>query len=103
MQNFCLKFPDEQTAFDALSAYRITEPAGDTTVTNWVTGSHTHALDVIGTIHKPTGTMLTDEEGNQYPEMAPLDGFHINFLVDELPEALAPYVVVPTNPVRVFA
>ena len=30
------------------------------------------AWDYIGEIHKPTGVMLTDADGNQYPEMAPV-------------------------------
>ena len=30
------------------------------------------AWDFIGEIHKPTGVTLTDAEGNQYPEMAPV-------------------------------
>ena len=57
--------------------------------------------DLIGTIHKPTGVMLTDAEGMQYPEMAALDGYHVNVL-EATPE-LAPYVVTPETPARVFA
>jgi len=37
-----------------------------------------YAIDVVGIIHKPTGVMLTDAEGNESPEMAALDGWHIN-------------------------
>lgn len=29
--------------------------------------------DLIGTIYKPTGTMLKDSEGNDYPEMVAVD------------------------------
>ena len=57
--------------------------------------------DLIGTIHKPTGVMLTDAEGMQYPEMVALDGYHVNVL-EATPE-LAPYVVTPKAGVRVFA
>ena len=35
-------------------------------------------IDIIGTIHKPTGTMLTDSDGIEYPEYAPITGYHIN-------------------------
>ena len=30
------------------------------------------AWDFIGEIHKPTGNTLTDDDGNQYPEIAPV-------------------------------
>ena len=35
-------------------------------------------LYTIGTIHRPTGTMLTNSEGDEYPEFAPIPGYHIN-------------------------
>lgn len=70
-----------------------------------------HSLDIIGVIQQPTGEMLThtSEDGAtyEYPEMAPIDGYHANLLLhgDELPEALKPLVMTtaPTNPVRRFA
>ena len=37
-----------------------------------------YAIDVVGIIQEPTGVMLTDAEGNEYPEQAPIDGWHIN-------------------------
>ena len=59
--------------------------------------------DLIGTIYKPTGTMLKDEEGNEYPEMVAVEGYHVNTLPSEVTEALQPYVVVPSTPNRIFA
>jgi hypothetical protein len=73
--------------------------------------SHTadYAIDVVGVIHKPTGTMLTDDEGREYPEMAALDGWHVNIrLIGDNKradvEALAAYFVdpEPTTPSRVW-
>ena len=46
-----------------------------------VTGSADHAFDIVGLIHKATGNMLTDDEGFEYPEMAPVDGWHINLRI----------------------
>jgi hypothetical protein len=89
-----LKFTSEADAIAALADYRSDD--------GWIVASHDHAIDVVGTIHKPTGNMLTDSDGMQYPEMAPLDGFHIN-LIGNIPEAAKPYVVFPGDPVRVFA
>ena len=64
--------------------------------------------DIIGAIYRPTGNTLTDDEGNEYPEMAPLDGWHINVRLSGEArradvEALdATYGVTPTSPRRVW-
>jgi hypothetical protein len=35
-------------------------------------------VDEVGTIYAPTGNTLTDDEGNEYPEIAPVTGYHLN-------------------------
>ena len=95
MKTFFLKFESEAQAIEALAAYHSED--------QWQTASVDHALDIVGTIHKPTGTLLADDEGNSYPEMAPLDGFHVNLAIGRLPENLEPFVMVPKTPARVFA
>ena len=73
-----------------------------------VTHSHDYAIDVVGTLHEPTGTMLTDEEGNEYPEMQAMAGWHINIrlvgdAVRETVEALdTSHGVNPEQPMRVW-
>jgi hypothetical protein len=73
-----------------------------------VTHTHDYAIDVVGVIHEPTGNTLTDAEGNEYPETAPVDGWHVNVrlvgdAMRETVEALdALYGVVPNSPSRVF-
>lgn len=59
--------------------------------------------DVIGTIYKPSGVMLTDEEGNEYPEMVAVDGYHVNVLPQEDMSLVEPYIVTVATPSRVFA
>lgn len=60
------------------------------------------ALDIIGTITKETGNVLTDVDGNEYNEVVAIDGFHANLLVeDDFSSALE--VVAPTTPYRIFA
>ena len=60
------------------------------------------AIDVIGTIYKPTGEMLTTDDG-EVPEMAPVDGWHVNVRhTAEAPE-LAAFQVTPQSPVRGWA
>ena len=73
-----------------------------------MTHSHEYAIDVVGTLHEPTGTMLTDEEGNEYPEMAPVDGWHVNIrlvgdAMRDTVEALdTSHGVTPNSPSRVW-
>ena len=73
-----------------------------------VAHSHDYAIDVVGVIQEPTGTMLTDDEGNDYPETAPVDGWHINVrlvgdAMRETVEALdASHGVTPNSPSRVW-
>lgn len=60
--------------------------------------------DLIGTIQEPTGVMLTDTEGNEYPEMRPVEGYHVNMLdTDEVADKIAPYIITVSTLVRVFA
>lgn len=95
MNTIYLKFQDETTAKTVLAEYVSAE--GD-----WITDSHTHSLDPVGFIYRPTGNVLTDESGAEYPEMTAIQGYHINFLGDLLAVASA-YVVNAANPVRIFA
>ena len=76
-------------------------------------------IDKIGTISKPTGVMLTDSEGNEYPEMevlADVNGnpyYHVNVLppmndtTDEdgntVVNPLKAYVVDVNTPARKFS
>lgn len=87
--NYCLKFQDQFTADSILLD-------GETL--------RYHNIDTIGVIYKPTGATLTGEDGIEYPEMQAIEGWHVNVLVlpDEDAIALQPYVITPTNPVRVW-
>lgn len=77
-----LRFTDEAEATAALTDY---------------TGS----IDIIGVIYKPTGVMIETDEG-EVPEMAAVDGWHVNTRGPML-EALLPHSVEPAHPVRVWA
>jgi len=104
MKQYCLKFTDEAQAKEALKDYVSTNQwLDEIPVGSWLTSSKDHALDIVGVIHKATGVTLIDTEGNEYPEMAPLEGFHANLAVDTLPVELEEYVVIPETPSRVFA
>lgn len=65
------------------------------------------SLDVIGTISKPTGAMVT-VEGIEVPEMSAIPGYHANLLgdlSDEQRVVLGPILldVAPANPFRIWA
>jgi hypothetical protein len=69
----------------------------------WI--ADTPMLDIIGTMYRETGNMLTDGEGMEYPEMQPIDGYHAN-LREELTDeqvALLPTIEAPTVPYRKWA
>lgn len=59
--------------------------------------------DLVGTIYKTSGVMLIDAEGNEYPEMVAVEGYHVNTLSSEVDEVLQVHVVTPVTPNRVFA
>jgi len=74
-----------------------------------IQNTHDYAIDVVGVIYRPTGETLVDDEGNEWPETAPLDGWHVNIrlLNDTMLEAVEAlddeYGVVPKTPSRVWA
>ena len=81
--DMCLKFDSEEAATAALEGYP---------------GS----IDIIGTIYKPAGNMLPTDQG-EVPEMAPMDGFHVNVRHTRPTPELAAHQVFPLNPKRVWA
>ena len=62
-------------------------------------------FSIVDKVYKPTGVMLTDSDGNEYPELAPIEGYHVNALNlnEEDREKLAPYIVEVDTPYRKFA
>ena len=71
-------FDDEGNVTGSETVYPhsiITQDEDDNDViraTAWV------RVDEIGAIYAPTGNTLTDDEGNSYPEMAAVPGYHAN-------------------------
>jgi hypothetical protein len=104
MNDYYLKASDATALYDALEAAGVVTE-GDQ---GWhVTDGHKYALDVIGTIYKPTGYTLELEEGGA-PEMVALDGFHANLRVIDASgfnaDKIANIVIeTPNSPVRIWA
>lgn len=88
-----LRFNSESTARAAFAEY-LTED------NQWPAYIGNVAVDVIGTIHRPTGQMVQTPEGD-VPQMAALPGYHIN-LSDSVPGLEQYEIEQPTTPARVF-
>lgn len=102
--DYCLKFDSEADARAVL--YRI-EGAVEADPENGVEAQEGYelanydAIDMIGVICKPTGQIINTTEGDM-PEMAPVDGYHVNVRVLEEAPELEAYCVFPVTPHRVW-
>ena len=91
--------------FDEETGEPVMEDDGDPYL---VMHSHNHSFDIVGLIHEPTGNMLTDDEGMEYPEMAPIPGWHVNlrirgdYMRDEAEAIDATDGVSPVTPHRTW-
>lgn len=95
-----LKFATQAECITAFEPYLNADHEGNLHMPSYI---GTSAVDVVGVIHKPTGTMLTNDEGLTYPETAPLDGWHVNMSGDCPPDLDAFVITPPATPIRVFA
>lgn len=92
-----LKFPDESTATRLMLETGLLAQVADKIVQG-----QGQMIDIIGPIYKPTGVILTDGEGNKYPEKTDVGGWHVN-MRGELPDALAQYkITVNGTPYRIW-
>lgn len=93
-----MKFLKFSTEAEAIAAFAQWAPEGAA----FPSYIGTVAVDPVGVIHKPTGALLQDPDGNEYPEMAPTPGWHVN-LSDSVPELAVFEIEAPATPARVFA
>jgi len=95
-----LKFDSEAQFKTAFAEYMIETGDGET-LPPYIGNS---AVDVVGVIYRPTGKILTDAEGMQYPELTPIDGWHVNLSANDVPEGLKAFeIAAPATPSRIFA
>ena len=81
MKPYYLRAPDEVAMIQALDAAGLV--GEDSETGDQIIGGDPFVIrvTVLPTLHEPTGETLTDVEGNEYPEMAPVPGYHVNVLV----------------------
>ena len=96
--DFFLRF-DSPADADAVLFDEQTNVQGDTVET--VKVPKYAAIDVLGTIWKPTGNALMTEEGEVF-EHAPIDGWHVNVRHNAEAPELEAYRVFPVTPQRVW-
>lgn len=124
MATYYLKATDEQALWTALEAadlavkdYDPEDPlnsrpadldmeeewAGPSGAYEW--RSLSNMLDIIGTMYRETGNMLTTEDGMEYPETEAIDGYHANLreVLTAEQEAALPTVDAPATPYRKWA
>lgn len=101
MTTYFLRFTDEAAAQTALEAAGIyVAPIGNNpgyyrqADIGW-------AFDPIGTIIE--GGVWDTETGEELVPPTIIEGWHANYAGDSLPSELAPYIVTPSSPYRVFA
>ena len=124
MATYYLKATDEQALWTALEAadlavkdYDPEDPlnsppddlgmdeewAGPTGAYEW--RSLSNMLDIIGTMYRETGNMLTTEDGMEYPETEAISGYHANLreVLTTAQESELPTVAAPATPYRKWA
>ena len=97
MRDYYLQFTDKLSALTALADVDMSDQGEFKT-------THQYAVDPVGVIYKPTGVMLSNQNGEQQPEVQSVSGYHFNIRMidDVLPASLAPFCIIPVNPVRRF-
>lgn len=99
--DYYLKFTDATEAASIIGTQDITDEDG--TVLDIVLHRDGCDLSVIGTMYAPTGNTLTDAEGNEYPETAPIAGYHVNARCRAEQLDLVAYDTKPATPQRIWA
>lgn len=67
--------------------------------------SLSNMLDIIGTMYRETGNMLTTDDGMEYPETEAISGYHANLreVLTTAQESELPTVAAPATPYRKWA
>ena len=99
--DFYLKLANKASMTTVLSAFYNEDD-------EFVSNTSDYSIDIVGTLHEPTGATLTDDDGMEYPEMQAMTGWHVNIrltgdAVRETVEVLdTSYGVTPDAPQRIW-
>ena len=87
-QSLYLRAADEAAMMEALDAAGLDWEDPETQEPTVGGDPHVIRLKLLPNLTEPTGETLTDGEGFEYPEMAPVPGYHVNVLVHPDHEAV---------------
>lgn len=103
MKQIYLNAADEAAFLEACEAQGLLDDDG-----NLITSARSpirYDIVTYPNLSKPTGNTLTDEDGNEYPEMEVIEGYCAMALVEDehADDFLSGIQVTPTSPVVSFA
>jgi hypothetical protein len=104
--DYLLKFESETQANSVLftkvpTAFETVDE--EPVPTEWMDKPNYDNIDIIGAIYKPTGEISIGEDGEEFPVMEDVGGYHVNVRnYSEAPE-LNEYVIAPKNQYRTWA
>jgi hypothetical protein len=109
LNDYFVKANDRNALLTALTGTSILHTDEDGN--QFISGNKAIGVDEVGTIYAPTGNMLVDDEGNEYPEITAVDGYHLNLRkmrdeADSIIQTLEDADLVidpPATPARKFA
>ena len=90
-----LKTATESDMLTALKSALLVDADGELT-----TATHDYFVSIVGELCDCTGVILTDDEGNDYPEKLPLAGYHANLVTKDasIIAALAGVTIAVNSP-----
>lgn len=94
MNQYFLKFIDQETAFNALTT------AGLMTDEKLNYRDPLISVDLIGDLYEP---LVYADDGVLLTPAKLLSGFHVNLLCESIPDELISFQIQPKKPLRVFA
>lgn len=105
---YYLRFISQEEADTKLEevGYKHEDTFNEETRTYYAVKDQVGDIDIVGEIYNNDGVYETGEDGFPVVVTEPTkkEGYHVNIILQgELPEELEEFVVVPTNPYRVFA
>lgn len=95
-----LRFTDQTTWETKATEVGIRVQYEDEWVIQYYT--HEHSIDVVGIIYNNDG-VYNEETGEVVTLPSAMEGWHVNYKTDALPDALTEYIVTPSSPHRKFA
>ena len=123
MIDYYLRFKDKAEAEAILTNLAILVEVEQEDSSVLLVSSGIASVDFVGTIYKPTGVTITEEDGLEYPQLYALEGYHVNIrfldlpatqvidpetgdfkeIPSPIPAILEPYNVQPITPSRTWA